>query len=302
MLALCAVGLRWLLHAGVAAAIALAPNARLPWKRPQVLNTGAALSGRGVVPLRIPLGNTEGELVSWIVEPPVGVAKATVVLLHGVRMDKRSLLPMALAVSDAGYWAVMVDLRGHGESGGDYLTYGAADAADISRLLDALQSDGLALGGVGIYGFSYGAVAAIDVAARDTRVVSVVAVAPFCSLRQVIGDYRRKYLPEVLRLVPDSWFQSAVDDAGWWAGFDADAAAPLRSVANTRAEVLLIHGDADTQVPLRHSQSLAQASAGRAHLVVVPGATHDAMPIDASRIIRDRTVAWFDGSLAAARH
>ncbi len=298
-----ALGLDWLLHTGVAAAIALAPNAPLPWKRPShSFSPPPALTQRKVLPFRVPLGDAPGELASWIVEPPAGAAKATIVLLHGVRMDKRSLLPMALAVSDAGYRAVLVDLRGHGESGGSFLTYGAADATDVSRLLDGLQAHGTPLGPVGVYGFSYGAAAAIDLAARDARVASVVAVSPFCSLREVIGDYRRKYLPGLLQIVPDDWFQSAVDDAGIWAGFDADGSAPQRNIEKSRADVLLIHGDADTQVPLRHSQVLARASAGRAKLAVIPGATHDSMPVDATRAIRDRAVAWFDDSLGASSH
>jgi pimeloyl-ACP methyl ester carboxylesterase len=91
-------------------------------------------------------------------------------------------------------------------------------------------------------------------------------------LRDVVGDYRRKYLPKFARILPDAWFQSAIDDAGWLGGFDPDASEPLRSIVRT-APTLLIHGDADTQVPLRHSRHLEQASAGRAVLAVLPGAS-----------------------------
>jgi pimeloyl-ACP methyl ester carboxylesterase len=219
-------------------------------------------------------------------------------LLHGVRMDKRSLEPMAAALSDAGFRSVLVDLRGHGESDGRYLTYGAHEATDVSQLLDALEGRGQALGPVGVYGFSYGGAVAIDLGARDRRISGVVAVSAFASLRQAVEDYRQKYLPAVANALPDAWFQSAVDAAASWASFDPDASAPVRSIASSHAPTLLIHGDADTQVPLRHSQALLQASAGRAQLLVLPGASHDAMPGDRAHFIRDRVVAWFEANLS----
>jgi pimeloyl-ACP methyl ester carboxylesterase len=212
-------------------------------------------------------------------------------------MDKRSLEPIAEALSDAGFRAVLVDLRGHGESDGRYLTYGESEAADVSRLLDALEARGQNLGPVGAYGFSYGGAVAIDWGARDQRVGAVVAVSPFASLRQVVADYRHKYLPAALGVVPEAWFQRGVDAAARWASFDPDASAPLRLIA-TSAPTLLLHGDADTQVPLRHSQQLLKASAGRAELVVMKGATHDAMPADGTHAIRKRVVAWFQTKLS----
>jgi pimeloyl-ACP methyl ester carboxylesterase len=286
--------LRW----SVAAAIAFAPNAK-PWAAQARVPLPAALAGLTVAAVRVPLGADAGELSSWVIEPSVGPAKGTIVLLHGVRMDKRSLAPMAAAFSQAGYRSVLVDLRGHGDSDGAYLTYGAADVVGVSKLLDVLRGEATTSTPIGVFGFSYGAATAIDLAAHDPRVAGVVAVASFSSLRHVIGDYRRKYLPTVLGLVPDAWFQRAVDDAGAMAGFDADLAAPLHNIANVQAKVLLIHGDRDSQVPLVHSQRLARASSGRAELLVIPGGTHDSMPVDGSHQIRDRAVSWFDACLAA---
>jgi uncharacterized protein len=283
----------------MAAAIALAPHGRKPWSGPHKLDVPWALASRQAHAFGVPLVGAAGHLASWIVEPRSGSSKGTVVLLHGVRMDKRSLEPMAAALSDAGFRTVLVDLRGHGESDGRYLTYGASEAADISALLDALDSSGQRLGPVGVYGFSYGGAVAIDLGARDRRITTVVAVSPFASLREVVADYRHKYLPSAVNLLPDAWFQGAVDAAAGWAGFDPDASGPVHSIAKTQGPLLLIHGDADTQVPLRHSRALVQASAGRAQLVVVPGATHDGMPIDGTHALRNRVIAWFDDNLSS---
>jgi uncharacterized protein len=273
----------------------MAPNAT-GWSRQSPTPLPAELLERGGRSFRSKLASDQGSLAAWVVEPVGGLATGTVVLLHGVRMDKRASVPVALALCDAGYRSVLIDLPGHGESGGRYLSYGAREAVDISGMLDALDASGLVLGPVGVYGFSYGAAVAIDLASRDARVRGVVAVSPFASLREVIRDYRRKYLPR-LSFMPDAWFQRAVDDTAWFVGFDPDVSAPVKSIGASLAPTLLIHGDADTQVPLRHSQALARAAAGRATLLVLRGGTHDSMPVDAEHRVRDEAVAWFDAQL-----
>lgn len=281
-----------MLEAGLSVAIGAAPNAML-WSEPPARTPPLQLLQRGARSFRSPLADGAGSLAAWIVEPREQSAAGTIVLLHGVRMDKQASIPMALSLCDAGYRVVLIDLPGHGESGGRYLTYGEAEAQDVSGMLDALDASGLQLGPVGAYGFSYGAAVAIDLAATDPRVRGVVAVSPFASLREVVRDYRRKYLPAAASLVPDGWFQQAVSTAAWFVGFDPDGSAPAQAIGKTLVPILLIHGDRDTQVPLRHSQALEHAASGRARLLVLRGATHDSMPTDAKHVVRNEAVAWF---------
>jgi pimeloyl-ACP methyl ester carboxylesterase len=282
----------------VASAVALAPNASRTDAARASMTIPSPLARRGARAFETPVGPPAARVASWVVEPLVSPAKATVVLLHGVRMDKRSLVPIAAALSDAGYRAVLIDLRGHGESTGQYLTYGSVESKDVSRVLDALPVEERTC--LGAYGFSYGAAVAIELSARDARVQAVVAVAPFSSLREVTRDYEDKYLPVPLSLIPDAWFQRAVDQAGRLAGFDPDRAGPVGTVGRSNAQLLLLHGAADTQLPIRHSKALAAAAGPRARLVILPDTTHEAAPADPTGVVRQQTVAWFDQSFAAS--
>lgn len=282
---------RWAL----ALAIALAPNAL---GRPQAaaFSPPPELVHRGAWRLDTNVGPPAATLASWQVEPQRQLARGSIVLLHGVRQDHRSLSALGAAFSDAGYRSILIDLRGHGESSGRYLTYGSVEPGDVSAVLDHVAARGHALGPVGVFGFSYGAAVALDLGARDPRVCAVVAAAPFSSLREVLGDYREKYLPAALAALPDSWFDSALMDAARLASFDLQAASPLHWVQRSRAPQLLIHGTADTQVPLRHSLALASVASGRSELRSIAGAEHHDLPGD---LLEREALAWFERWLPA---
>jgi pimeloyl-ACP methyl ester carboxylesterase len=287
------------LHLGgrgaVARAVALAPNAGSDGAPFMELPEPLAL--RGAFRLATVVGPPAARVVSWVAPEPGRPVRGTIALMHGLRMDKRSSVSLGVALVDAGYRVVLVDLRGHGESTGDYLTYGAREADDVATVLRAL-GEAEPLGSVGAYGFSYGGAVALALAEVDTRVQAVVAVSAFSSLRSVVADYRRKYLPGPLQLIPDAWFQGAVDEAGALADFDPDLASPLRAVRRSSERLLLLHGADDTQVPLRHSIALAAAAGSRASLISLPGGTHDNLPLEPAGEVARRSVTWFDRWLA----
>ncbi|MEO8179930.1 MAG: alpha/beta fold hydrolase [Deltaproteobacteria bacterium] len=285
-------GARWLL----ASCVVFSPHAWRLALPSRTFELPPELARRRAVRLEVEVGPPRARLAAWVIEPERAV-RGTVVLLHGVRLDRRSLVQAGQAFADAGYRSVLVDLRGHGESTGTFLTYGAVEARDLSQLLDALETEGLALGCVGAFGFSYGAAVAVALGARDERVEAVVAVAPFASLRDVVADYRREYLPTFLNAIPARWFDHAIDEASRLADFDPDRSAPLQQIAQSRAHELLIHGTADTQIPLRHSLALASRAGPLAELWAVPGASHHLLP---SPVIHERALAWFERWLQPA--
>jgi pimeloyl-ACP methyl ester carboxylesterase len=298
VLAASVLGLHLTGRALLASAITQAPNCPLS-VAPSPDAPPPELARLGVTEtLRLHVGPPVAELSAWVLEPPGGKrARGTVLLLHGVRLDKRSMLPIAMALAEDGFRSVLVDLRGHGRSSGEYLTYGLLESRDMSQLLDVLQARGIELGPVGVHGFSYGAATAIHLAARDARVRAVVAVSAFSSVRAVVRDYLRCYLPELEPALPGRWLDAAIDLGGEMAAFDPDAAAPERAVAHSHAPILVLHGTGDQQVPAYHARILERAAGGRVTTRLFPGESHGAMLADEKKAVSRAARSWFDAEL-----
>ena len=92
----------------------------------------------------VKVGPPEASLSVSVVESRAKLPspRGTILVLHGVLDRSAVMLPAARALADAGYRAVLVDLRGRGRSTGKYMTFGIQEAKDLSQVIDALRAKG----------------------------------------------------------------------------------------------------------------------------------------------------------------
>jgi pimeloyl-ACP methyl ester carboxylesterase len=289
---------RWLPYA-----IAGAPNAG---KTPTQLDEGDSLpagaAGRSR-DLRVEVGRPRASLSVRILEPARDVstaatastaAKGTIFVLHGIRDSKRSMVGIGEAFRRAGYRAVLVDLRGHGRSTGDWLSFGDREGRDLKEVADALAVEGVLALPLGVYGPSYGGAAALQMARRDPRVKAVVTVATYTRMRDIVPLYAERVAPRWLLTNAD--VSAAIERAGVLGDFHPDDADSVAAIASTAAEVLLIHGRADASIPWQQSQSLHDAASSHSRLLLLDGLDHRTIMGDAT-VVRE-SVAWFDQHLS----
>lgn len=234
----------------------------------------------------------------WASEPerkPQPALKGTLVLLHGIMMSKETMLPWAFLFAQEGYRVVVVDLRGHGHSTGEWMGYGAWEAADLVQLTDELQRRGLIVGKLGVFGISYGAVMAIHWAARDPRVTTVVALAPFSDPQKAIVEFARGALPHLSRLVTDADLSVAETKAARMAGFQWSDVSVVEATKRLKAPILFFHGEWDGWISPQHSAELLKVSppGSRRELVT---ADHRVLAIRLDKIGPAAT-RWFDEKL-----
>jgi pimeloyl-ACP methyl ester carboxylesterase len=247
--------------------------------------------------MSVDVGPPAASLHLFVIEPPARplTARATVLVLHGINDHKQTMVGFARQLAGHGYRAVLVDLRAHGRSSGQWLSFGAVESRDLSQVIDALQSAGLAPGPIGIFGPSFGGGIAVQLAGRDERVKAVVSVCGFTSMRDVTPRVVRMYAPVVGWFLLDSSIQRAVTAAGRIGGFNPDEASPMAAIERTWAQVLLIHGRDDVKIPPAHSERLHAAAKDHSRLVILNGHDHDSILAgDSAGVVLSESVAWFD--------
>jgi pimeloyl-ACP methyl ester carboxylesterase len=275
--------------------------------------------------LRIPVGPPDATISVWVFDPFSGpetihfvgtgrqvqaelqrtgamhaiTPKGTIFVLHGIQ-DYKELAPYVLyreQLVHQGYRVVQLDLRGHGRSTGEWITYGAVESRDLKQVLDALESEYLIAGNVGVIGISYGAAVAIQWAAIDPRVRAIVAIEPYSSFRQVAYDGASFVLGPSRLIFSDDDIRECENDAGLFGNFNPDDVDVVRSIQKTSAPVLLIHSKSDEFIPWEHSQRLHDAAKDHSKLILVDGNSHFDIWLKSFDLINRESLGWFEKNL-----
>jgi competence protein ComEC len=200
----------------------------------------------------------------------------TVLLLHGFAETSRALeADRAAALNRYGWNVAALDSRGHGQSEGDYSTFGGREAADIQVWLDVLaarvaHTDPALPFVPALWGRSMGAAIALRAAALDSRTVALVLEAPMVDIvasTAMVMRKRRLPFPRILA-------RRVVRRAGKLAGMPIDRPGPVEMAPGVKCRTAIIHGTDDAIVPLREARRLADAFATPPHWFEVSGAKH----------------------------
>lgn len=217
-----------------------------------------------------------------------------VILLHGLRGNRLEMVNYADLLLTRGYGVLMPDARAHGESGGSLATYGLLERDDIRAWFDWIEQrrhpDC-------VYGFgeSMGAGQLLQSLASEKGFCAVAAECPFSSLRESFYDHIGQHFktgPWLGRTILRPVVESAYLYARLRYKLDLDNISPEDAVAKTNVPVLLIHGLADTNIPVRHSRKIASENSS---VVVweIPNTGHS-NAIDTSEAELDRRLGdWF---------
>lgn len=117
---------------------------------------------------------TDGvELAAWYVPGSNG---AGVVVMHGAGSTRSDVLDQAAVPARGGYALVLIDARGHGDSGGTAMDFGWYGDLDIAAAAEFLVPRArVEPGRIGVVGLSMGGEQAVGAAAADPRIRAVVA-------------------------------------------------------------------------------------------------------------------------------
>jgi alpha-beta hydrolase superfamily lysophospholipase len=224
------------------------------------------------------------ELRGWWV--PANAAKGTVVMVHGLNRSRIEMVRRVPFVHDSGWNALLLDLRHHGESGGEATTFGVKESEDV--LAGVRFARGRAPGPVVLWGVSLGAASVVFAAAEDHSVAGVICDSSFRSLDDTVRHHLQLFrgFRWWLRLVP-SW--PVADLAIFWmgqrGGFDPSAVDVRAAAARLGGRpALFVANSDDRRMPKEIAFDLKAAAGPAAEVLIVPGKSHGG--------------AWRDGTAA----
>lgn len=193
----------------------------------------------------------------------------TIVACSGRFGQKSDLIGIGTGLWRAGFNVIVFDCRGRGESEKGRTSPGFFELRDLRAARNFAQRS-IPGARVALLGYSMGASMAIQLAAEDPRIRAVVADSPFASLGDLVAGYYARYF------LPGRWIAALT--AFWnrlifgWNIADlspeADASEPHQR------PLLIIHGDEDSVIPLRHAERIHQAAGARSQLWVAAGVDH----------------------------
>jgi alpha-beta hydrolase superfamily lysophospholipase len=202
----------------------------------------------------------------WLPRPE---SRRVIVGLAGHRSGKDSLLGIGSALWRAGSNVLIFDWRSRGAS------QVAQHSLAYYELRDAEAALEYALGRVpgaqvGLIGYSMGASIAILLAASRPEVRAVVADSPFTGVAEVVADGVARYR---LPAAPVTRLADAL--TRWKRGYAFGDVRPIDAVAALSPRpLLLIHGEADTVIPVSHAHAIYAAAGEPKQLWLFPGAAH----------------------------
>lgn len=211
------------------------------------------------------------ELSAYWVKSLQDSVKGIVILVHGIGSCKEHNLTKARLLAEQGVESIVFDGRAHGESGGDYTTYGYYEKNDVSKIVEYLKAQEPALT-IGIWGHSLGGAIAVQSLEIDDRIEFGVIESAFTEMDQIVFDYSKRMMKGIgIKFVSNY----ALKRAGKIAHFNPEEVKPIRSVKKIEQPTLFVHGDEDQRISVLYSEQLyANLKSSDKELYVIQGAGH----------------------------
>ena len=230
--------------------------------KPQVIgNLPSDLTGS---PVQFP--SASGATVrGWFIPGKKGAG--AILLMHGVRANRLSMLDRARFLSRADYAVLLFDFQAHGESSGEHITFGHLESMDAQAAVSFLRSNAPGEK-IGVIGVSMGGAAAL-LASPPLDVDALILEMVYPTIDEAISN-------RLMRV--GRWGGYLTPLLSWQLkprlGIGADALRPLDHIGKINSPKLLIAAADDQHTTLEESLRMFEAAGEPKELWVVSGARH----------------------------
>jgi pimeloyl-ACP methyl ester carboxylesterase len=198
----------------------------------------------------------------------LGTDSPVVLLLHGFRGDRASMVPRARVLLDAGFSVLLIDSQAHGETPGEIITLGWRESRDVRAARDWIRAQAPGRR-VGVIGVSLGG-AAVLLGEQPAGFDAVVLEAVYPRLGRALDNrigirvgWLRKALAPLLLVQIEPRL-----------GVTPEELEPIRHIAKLGSPVMVVGGSRDAHTTEEETRELFAAATGLKQLWIVDGAAH----------------------------
>jgi len=194
--------------------------------------------------------------------------KGAVVLMHGVRANRLSMLRRAQFLNQNGFTVLLFDFQAHGESEGKHITFGYLESRDAIASVNFVRAK-FPGKKIGVLGVSMGGAAA-SLASPTLPVEAIVFEMVYPSIDRAVenrltmrlGNWAKIFSPLLLVQLK------------WRLGLDPKVLRPIDRVPEIRVPKLFVVGSEDRHTTIGESREFYNAAANPKELWIVEGAAH----------------------------
>lgn len=197
----------------------------------------------------------------------------TVICFHGYTSEgMKDYIGLSGYYLERGYSMLLVDERAHGQSEGTYIGFGCKDRWDALKWIEwVIQTCGEQVQ-ILLHGTSMGGATVLMTSGLSLpgQVKGIISDCAFTSPKYVFTHvlHSMYHLPAFPLIPITDWINKKRADYGM------DECNAAREVRKAKVPILMIHGKADTFVPVSMCQEIYDNCASPKKLLVVPGAAH----------------------------
>lgn len=226
-----------------------------------------------------------GTIHGWLLPHPE--SRGVIILMHGIRATRLSMLDRARFLHAAGYSVLLFDFQAHGESRGDVISFGHLESRDAAAAV-AFVRQRFPGQRIGIIGSSLGGAAAL-LGGGPIHVDAMVLEAVYPSMEQAVSNRLRMGMgrPGVF-LAPLLTIQLKPR-----LGLTSADLRPVDRIAEADCPILIVNGSRDRHTTPDQARELYDHAREPKSFWLVPGARHVDLDRFAGEQYQKRILSFF---------
>ncbi|MDX8044437.1 alpha/beta hydrolase [Gracilibacillus sp. S3-1-1] len=200
------------------------------------------------------------------------------IVVHGYGGQASEMVRWIRGFYEKGYNVLAPDLRGHGESEGNYIGMGWDDRLDVLAWIDEITEKN-PHAEIALFGISMGA-ATVMMTSGEELPDNVKVIVEDCGYSSVDAIFTYQ-LADLFNLPKFPVLNAANAVTKLRAGFDLNKASAVNQVKKNNVPMLFIHGEDDSFVPFEMLDTVYNAADVDKEKLIIPGAGHgEAVQVD----------------------